>query len=59
MVFNKWGELVYLGTDGWDGKMNGKEVPTGSYTYLTEYSFALDGKVQSRQIRGVFTLIRE
>lgn len=59
MVFNKWGELVYLGTDGWDGKMNGKEVPTGSYTYLTEYSFALDGKIQSRQIRGVFTLIRE
>jgi gliding motility-associated-like protein len=57
-VFNKWGELIYVGSDGWDGKINGNEVPTGTYTYLTEYSYTLDSQIQSRQIRGVFTLIR-
>ncbi|ERM84255.1 hypothetical protein P872_15850 [Rhodonellum psychrophilum GCM71 = DSM 17998] len=57
MVFNKWGELIYVGTQGWDGKVKGNVVPTGTYTYLTEYSFTLENEIQNRQIRGVFTLI--
>jgi gliding motility-associated-like protein len=36
-VFNRWGQLLYEanGTDNpWDGKYNGKLVPTGTYIYI-------------------------
>jgi gliding motility-associated-like protein len=35
-VFNRWGQLVYHSENksGWDGRLNGKEQPTGVYPYV-------------------------
>ena len=37
-ILNRWGEVIYQTNStegrGWDGKLNGKEQPTGVYVYL-------------------------
>jgi gliding motility-associated-like protein len=39
-IFNTWGELIYVTKDlemrGWDGTLNGVEVPNGNYVYKGE-----------------------
>ncbi len=38
-IYNRWGELVYQTTDfdkGWDGTVNGKAAPLGTYIHHTE-----------------------
>ena len=38
-IFNRWGNQIFHWTDpaqGWDGKHNGKLVPTGAYYYVIE-----------------------
>lgn len=38
-IFNRWGNQLFHWTDpsqGWDGKYNGKLVPTGAYFYVIE-----------------------
>jgi len=40
-IFNRWGNLLYRWTDpqrGWDGRVNGKFVPTGVYYVIVEYT---------------------
>jgi gliding motility-associated-like protein len=35
-IYNRWGQLLFTSNDiniGWDGKFNGKEMPSGVYTY--------------------------
>jgi gliding motility-associated-like protein len=69
-VFNRWGQLVYeykgerRGAEvynllqsniGWDGKVNGKEVGTGSYVWIAE-GVTKEGKSVSR--KGAVTLIQ-
>lgn len=58
MIFNKWGQLLYVGETGWDGRIDGEEAPLGTYSYMIEYVFSLDGVNKARQQRGIFTLIR-
>jgi len=39
-VYNRWGNLLYQWSDptkGWDGRVNGKFVPTGVYYVIVEY----------------------
>jgi len=39
-VFNRWGNLLFRWTDpakGWDGKVNGRYVPSGTYYVVVEY----------------------
>ena len=41
MVFNRWGKQIfhaegYSDEQRWDGKYNGKDVPTGTYYYIIE-----------------------
>lgn len=57
-IYDKWGELIYQGNQGWDGTLKGEEVPIGTYSYMIEYVFSIDGSPQTKQQRGVFTLIR-
>lgn len=48
-VYNRWGNLLYQWSDatkGWDGRVNGKFVPTGVYYVIVEYKDA-SGKNQS------------
>jgi len=49
-VYNRWGNLLYQWTDptkGWDGRVNGKFVPTGAYVVIVEYTNSA-GKKQSK-----------
>jgi gliding motility-associated-like protein len=37
-IVNRWGQELYSGKDGWDGKFNGQEVSPGTYYYIvTKY----------------------
>jgi len=56
-VFNRWGQLIYNGNSGWDGKINGEYAPSGTYSYLFQYRFELNGDQVSKEKRGVFTLL--
>ncbi|NTW31650.1 MAG: hypothetical protein HGB12_03335, partial [Bacteroidetes bacterium] len=33
-IFNRWGQMIYEGKDGWDGKYNGQYVSKGTYYYV-------------------------
>lgn len=57
-VLNRWGQVVYSGSDGWDGQFNGNEAPVGNYSYVVTYQYPLEGSNQIEEIQGVFTLIR-
>ncbi|MEL6923309.1 MAG: gliding motility-associated C-terminal domain-containing protein [Bacteroidota bacterium] len=62
-VFDRWGKLVYRGTDllpndderGWDGTFRGRLSPNGVYIYVAHLLFS-DGV--ERQISGNVTLLR-
>lgn len=57
LIYNKWGNLVYHGTDptnGWDGNVSGQEAPTGTYYY--KISFVKSGLELINT--GTVTLIR-
>ncbi|REG94701.1 PKD domain-containing protein [Algoriphagus antarcticus] len=57
-VYNRWGQLIYTGAEGWDGLVNGVNATQGTYTFLMQYSFPLDGVMQKVEKRGSFVLIR-
>lgn len=52
-IYNRWGQLLYKGYDGWDGTHNGKNVAGGTYYYvariypdnLTEAQATIKGSV--------------
>lgn len=60
IIFNRWGSPIFETNDyitGWDGKVEGKEVPDGVYYWLIRYAEKFketDIKTQS----GSVTLIR-
>ncbi len=54
-VYNRWGQLVYRagGTAiSWDGKLDGADLPAGTYVYLLQLSSP------RRMLKGTLTLIR-
>lgn len=54
-VFNRYGALVYQSvgyTSGWDGTLNGKQLPVGTYYYI------IDLKNGKRAFSGSITIIR-
>ena len=57
-IYNRWGQLIYAGASGWDGTLEGKDAPTGFYSYFMSYSFPLEDKIEVVEKRGTFTLIR-
>ncbi|MCB0688027.1 MAG: gliding motility-associated C-terminal domain-containing protein [Saprospiraceae bacterium] len=56
-VFNRWGQIVYEGTDenGWDGRHDGKAAPAEVYAYQAVLEL-LDGSTKT--VRGEVTLLR-
>jgi len=54
-VFNRWGDIMYQGVDGWDGKFNGTEVNTGTYYFTINY-FSSDRK--EIEYKGTMMLVR-
>ena len=57
-VYNRWGELIYNGTKGWDGTVNEVEVMPDVYTYIIKYSYYMDGQTWVKESKGLFTLVR-
>ncbi|MEB2774160.1 M43 family zinc metalloprotease [Algoriphagus sp. D3-2-R+10] len=58
MVWNRWGQLVYAGSEGWDGKISGVESLLGGYSYLLQFSYVQDNLIKTGELRGGFVLIR-
>lgn len=58
-IYNRWGQLVFETQNvrrGWDGSINGKPLPSGSYVWVVEYRNAFTGLVES--LKGTVMLIR-
>ncbi|MDR1371463.1 MAG: gliding motility-associated C-terminal domain-containing protein [Dysgonamonadaceae bacterium] len=50
-IFNRWGTKLYEWNDparGWDGRVNGRFVPTGVYFYIIQYK-GTDGKNKTKK----------
>lgn len=59
MVFDRWGEKIFSTTDrhaGWDGKMNGKAVKNGVYTWMLRAQSVYTGV--NHDLRGHVTVVR-
>lgn len=54
-IFNQWGNLVYSGTDPWDGQVNGQPHPGGVFGYSVLLKVR-DGDIQL--VSGELTLLR-
>lgn len=57
-VFNRWGEVIFRSgtlSDGWDGKINGANAPTGSYIYKVTFTDEINQTVEKS---GTFMLLR-
>ncbi|WP_341838690.1 gliding motility-associated C-terminal domain-containing protein [Chitinophaga pollutisoli] len=61
-VYNRSGNLVFTTNDhrrGWDGNVNGKPAPMGTYVYIIKFGFwQADGKMELFDKKGTFDLIR-
>ncbi|MFC3414870.1 PKD domain-containing protein [Algoriphagus hitonicola] len=56
-IFNRWGQLLFSGQEGWDGFFEGKKANAGVYSYLLDYEYTLENGIGREQIRGSFTMI--
>lgn len=57
-IFNRWGQLVYIGyniNDGWDGTFNGSPAEMGTYFYVLTFNSQYR---QTIERKGDITLIR-
>ncbi|NVJ85432.1 MAG: PKD domain-containing protein [Algoriphagus sp.] len=57
-VFDRWGQIIYSGNEGWDGMISGVEAPSGTYSYRVQYSYWLNDQLQVENKTGAFALIR-
>lgn len=55
-IFNRWGNRLYFGEDGWDGTYQGADVAPGEYGYVVKFK-APDGT--TRTLKGFVTLLRK
>jgi gliding motility-associated-like protein len=56
-IYNRWGQRIFDTTDpnkGWDGRIGGHDMDTGTYVWVCTYQFPGDKKVNAK---GDFTLI--
>ncbi len=58
-IFNRWGELIYLGRDqkkGWDGRYQGQPVSIGTYVWWLTYKKMPGGN--PNVIKGEVTVVK-
>ena len=53
-VFNRWGQILYEGRDGWDGTYKNMKVSSGTYFYILTYN---NGSGISSVKKGSVTVI--
>ncbi len=56
VVFNRWGNKLYEGDEGWDGSYEGKKVPAGTYYYIRKTDAAGN---EVEPVKGSVTVIRK
>jgi gliding motility-associated-like protein len=56
IIVNRWGQELYQGRDGWDGKYNGDKVSPGTYYYVVTLDNITDRK---SAIKGTVLLIED
>ena len=57
-IFNRWGSEVFatkMADQGWDGRINNRDAPQGSYTYRLQY---VDELGREHEMSGTLMLIR-
>ena len=37
IIYNRWGQLVYSGNEGWDGTFKGKALNPATFVYKIDY----------------------
>ena len=57
-IFNRWGQILYEGIEGWDGTFNGEPLPGGTYFYVTTI-YTDDRQEVVSILKGSLLLIRE
>lgn len=61
LIFNRWGQLLFETEDinkGWDGKVNGRLCPIGTYFYLIKFSYECStGIIKTDEKTGSITLL--
>jgi gliding motility-associated-like protein len=55
VIFNRWGQTVFEGNEGWDGKHNGRDVAPGTYYYIMN---VMDNNNRKTTLKGSVTVIR-
>jgi gliding motility-associated-like protein len=55
-IFNRWGNRIYYGENGWDGVYQGKEVAPGDYFYAVRIKNPYG---EERLIKGSVTVVRK
>ena len=56
-IYNRWGQLIYEGVDGWDGTSKSIESEIGTYAYVISYTY-FQGDSNTYTVHGNSTLIR-
>ncbi len=57
-IFDRWGQLVYSGSEGWNGVFRGREMLQGVFSYKLSYEYLTAEGNSSAEKMGSFTLIR-
>lgn len=55
-IFNRWGDKLFEGTNGWDGTYKGAKVSPGTYFYIYKKR---DANGKSSSVNGPVTLVEE
>jgi len=51
VIYDRWGKRIFLSSDakkGWDGTINGRSQPSGTYVWIMEYTDTLTGKHEKK-----------
>ena len=58
LVFDRWGQMIFISHQldyGWDGRVNGRYAPQGTYFYTIKY-INIEG--QPGTVKGSVLLLR-
>ncbi len=58
MVWDRWGQLLYAGTEGWPGTYKNEIVPPGVYSYYLKFEYFEGNQQNFTDLKGTVTLIR-
>jgi len=58
IIYDRWGQLIHSGTEGWDGGSQGREMPQGVYSFILSYEYTVADGIKSGKKMGAFTLIK-